>query len=1009
MNFSHIGSKDGLIGGTVSSILQSRSGFMWIGMYPGGLYKYDGYSLKKYPALKSDSTGLLSAEVLSLTEDSTGNIWVGTGNAGLYVLHPKTNKIKHFVHNKQDSTSISGNSLFQVLTDSKNQLWALTNGGLDQYDPIHRKFIHYPYDTNNTYFHGSHYPIDRSVMVLDWKKGMLLVAGFHVYYPDPKTRRLMVLPFSDNNVRVGVDVILPQKDYGIGVFVYGREKEFKRICKFDISTQKIIESYCDFPAWACQEIIRADNNSYYVATSSGLYILNTITKSFTPIEYNKAEGDKQFVSRIWTMISDRNQNLWIGTKSGGIYMLDKRKNIFANHVLNPPVGAAIDLDKIAKVLMITRDGRLMTVSTLGKAYIWDSISREFKYAFQVTPDKGSSYVSWVNDIYEDHFSNLWASVVYEGPIYIRDKKTGVSKRAYSGNDSLVKTGADIYEDRSGLIWIGGYNYNNVWNDFACINDLTGEIRAFKLPNHEDKTNTSFTTTFFEDKEGRFWIVSDKGVYLFDRVSGKYTLYSHNSKDPKSISTDGIAILCLLEDKAGRFWAATYGGGLDLFDRATGTFTHFTEKDGLGSNYIKAMVEAKDGTLWMATLAGVSRFDPESRIFTSYGWDDGIYFSNFVRSSASILPSGEIFFGAEGGVLSFFPEKVTSVMTYAPLAVTSFNVTGVNKYTELTNSDSIDLAYDENDFSFEFAALDFGSPDSKKYAYKLDGFDNDWRMIGSKNFASFTNIPPGSYVFRVKSMTRNGKWDPKEIAVVITIAPPFWGTWWFRSAAALLVIGSIWYGFRRRELRSKQYLADLEAAREKERLELASELHDGPLQDLYATRFILEPIAARADENARQLEELLTKVRSDLRSITSELQMPRFDLGLGEELALALDTFKDIHPQIMTKVDIHREESVLSPVTMQNYFRIFRTALSNILKHSSATEILLYFRSSGGTTEMRVTDNGNGFRVPDDLGELARTQHYGLFMMKNFAAQIGARCDVQSEQGKGTTISVIMKA
>jgi signal transduction histidine kinase/ligand-binding sensor domain-containing protein len=1013
MNFRHLGVKDALIGGTVSAIVQSRTGFMWFGMHPGGLYKYDGYSLKKYTSssTSSDSTGLLSDDIRTIAEDSTGNIWIGTFRTGLYRFEPKTGKFFHFSHNDKDTTSLSSDLIHGLITDSQKRIWILTAKGLDQYDPLHQSFIHYRYDLTNLYNPGSRYPGDRYGIVFDHKKGVLILTYLDVFYPDPKSHTLKVLPIYDNNVRVGIDEILPQKDYSIGVFIYGEKKEYKKICKLDVSTQKVIESYCDFPAWASQGIVRHDSNFYYMATTSGLFILNTVTKSLTPIEIYSPEAGDMVMPRIWTITSDRNKNLWVCTRGGGIYILDQRKNLFVNHSLNLPIGSDNALDRICRVLKLNRRDELMMVTTPGKVYIWDSIKRDFKFTYRVTPDLGHSYVPWVNDVYEDRHGNIWAVVTNLGPIFIRNVKTGASKRSYYSTDSLTlpnlsATGISIYEDRSGLIWVGSINYySKRWNDFACINDLTGEIRAFRLPHSRGNGETTGAYGFFEDKAGRFWIGSDKGLYLFDRLSGKFTLYSHNDKDTKSLGNNRIA--GIIEDKWGRCWVGT-SSGLDLFDRTSGTFTHFTEKDGLSNNNIIAMLEANDGSLWMTTLAGVSRFDPESKTFTSYSWDDGIYLSKFLGGACSILPSGEMFFGAEGGVLSFFPEKVSSLYSYAPLVVTSFSVAEVNKYTELFNNDSIVLRYDENDFSFEFAALDFGSPRNKRYAYMLEGLNDGWITSGSKNYASFTNIPPGDYIFRVKAMTRQGKWDPKEIAIYVYIAPPFWGTWWFRTSAALLILGSVGYAFSRREKRRKQYLADLEAAREKERLDLASELHDGPLQDLYATRFMLEPIAARADENARQLDELLTKVRSDLRTITSELQIPRFDLGLAEELLLTLDAYREIHKGVMINVDVKKEDAQISDVLMQNMFRIFRTALANIQKHAEASEIVVYFRSQNGRTEMTISDNGVGFIVPSDIGQFARSNHYGLFMMKNFAEQMGAKFEVHSEIGKGTSVTIILQ-
>jgi signal transduction histidine kinase/ligand-binding sensor domain-containing protein len=1009
--FRYLGSKDGLLGSSVYSIVQSKSGFMWLSVYSGGLYRYDGYSFRRYSSSGSDSTVLTDDNVRGITEDSSGMIWVGTNNVGLFRLEPNTGKLQRFAHSKNDTTSLSSNATGSMLTDSKGQIWVMTEAGLDMYDAANNTFIHYTYDKKNSYFSSSIYPGDKAILRADQHYGVVLSAGLDIFYPDDHSRTLKVIEIYDGKQRLGVDGIFSQNGVSIGVFIYRPriDKEYKMICKFDIVKRKVVRSFAEFKGWALYGTVQINDSIYYLATTSKLLELNTSSGSVIPIPIQSAEVPSNVTTRISTLEVDHNKNVWIGTKSGGVFILERGRGLFVNHSFQIKEKEDEGILGFCAAMTKSREGKLLLATTSAEIYQWDTVKREFKYLYPNRINPGTAYMPFVNQVFEDRYGNVWTSCWNSGPIVIRNMQTRISKQKYYSPDTITPgpvpwLALDIYEDRSGLVWVGGgYPQTNHYS-FACIDQITGKTRSYYLPDSQGLSISKITVyVFFEDKQGSLWLGTNNGLYLFDRVKTTFTRYCHNAQDPRSISSNIIS--SMHEDKVGRFWVGTTGGGLNLFDRRSGTFTHFSDNDGSSSTTVRSILEASDGSIWISTWTGIKRFDPEAKTFMSYDLDDGIHVHNFSIYASKILSTGEMFFGGEGGVLSFFPEEVSSVKTYAPLVITSFNVSGKSRYSELTNQDTIRLRYDEDNISFEFAAIDFQNPIKKRYAYKLDGLSKDWFDLGSKNFASFLNIPPGEYVFRVRAKTREGIWDPNEIAILIIITPPYWGTWWFRVSIALLVIGGITYFYRRREQSRKQHLTDLEAAREKERFDLASELHDGPLQDLYATRFIIDPVISQVDSNTQKLDELLQKVRSDLRTITSELQIPRFDLGFAEELRLYIDGFQEKYSSLRVIPNITKEDVPIDPKAMYNLFRIFRTALVNTAKHADATEVRIQFHSDSSGIGLTITDNGKGFVVPHDVSELVKTKHYGLFMMKSFAGAIGATCAISSEIGKGTVVSV----
>ncbi|MEI8135150.1 MAG: triple tyrosine motif-containing protein [bacterium] len=327
---------------------------------------------------------------------------------------------------------------------------------------------------------------------------------------------------------------------------------------------------------------------------------------------------------------------------------------------------------------------------------------------------------------------------------------------------------------------------------------------------------------------------------------------------------------------------------------------------------------------------------------------------------------------------------------------------------MANGDSVVLNYKANYFSFDISYLDYSDPTQKNYEYKLEGFDKQWLKSGDRQTISYSNVPAGSYHLLIRVYALGNRDVQQELVISLVIVGPFWESWWFIILCILVGVAVVGFVIYRREKLRRQHLEDLQNAREKERLDLASELHDGPLQDLYATRFLIEPIALRANANAEKLEELLQKVRSDLRMITSELQVPRFDLGFAEELRLALEIFLEKRPSIELLTDIQNEDFPLDQKIMQHLFRMFRTALGNILKHSEATIVRVAFSAKREGVSLLIEDNGVGFVMPDDLTQFVRTRHYGLFTMQSFAQGIGYTCQVRSAVGEGTTILIQSK-
>jgi signal transduction histidine kinase/DNA-binding response OmpR family regulator/streptogramin lyase len=335
----------------------------------------------------------------------------------------------------------------------------------------------------------------------------------------------------------------------------------------------------------------------------------------------------------------------------------------------------------------------------------------------------------------------------------------------------------------------------------------------------------------EDEKNNLWIgTNDGGLDLLDRKTNTFTHFKH---DEKKNSISNNAVTAILEDVKGNLWLCTTAG-LDLFDPVTKHFTVFTIKSGLPSDIIYAIKEDNNGKFWVSTNSGLSMYDPAKNSFTNYTTEDGIQGDEFKPHSALKTKDGKMYFGGVNGFNTFYPEQLLKPINFSPLVITSFQVFNKPLHIAKNNSDpsplkqeisetkAITLSYKQSVIALSYAALDFGSTDRKQYAFKLENFDNEWNYVGRKNTASYTNLPPGEYLFHIKYKNSAGLWSPVTAALKITIIPPFWSTWWFRLLAMLCLTGIVSAIFKNRvrTIKLRQYILERQV---KERTELLAQM------------------------------------------------------------------------------------------------------------------------------------------------------------------------------------------
>jgi signal transduction histidine kinase len=401
----------------------------------------------------------------------------------------------------------------------------------------------------------------------------------------------------------------------------------------------------------------------------------------------------------------------------------------------------------------------------------------------------------------------------------------------------------------------------------------------------------------EDSRGVVWLGTNFGLNRYVPESGTFVRYNHNVKDRSSLPSDTLR--CMLEDSKGRLWFGTAPGGLSLLDPETGKFTHYTKKDGLSDDNIVSILEDADGRLWLGTNYGLCVFNPETKDVNVLDVRDGLQGPEF--SIGRFKNSrGEMYFGGVDGLNRIARAALRRNQHIPPVVITSLKVFDreLPVADEVADIREIRLSHRENFFSIEFSALDYTDPKSNRYAYRLEGFDKDWIVAGSRRYASYTSLPGGNYVFRVKASNNNDVWNQDGIKLNVYVSPSFWST---HAAFVLYLAGGLFIvagviGWSSREQRLRLSVAELAERRRigaelreaKDRAEAADKAKSEFLANI--SHEIRTPMNAvlgyssilaekMADDPRRSLVQVIDRSgRSLLALLNDALDLSRIDAG-----------------------------------------------------------------------------------------------------------------------------------
>jgi ligand-binding sensor domain-containing protein/signal transduction histidine kinase len=809
LRFDRLGVEQGLTQESVTEVLQDRHGYLWIGTQ-AGLNRYDGYRVTGFKNNPSDTRSLVDNYVQALHEDRHGQLWIGT-KGGLDRFDRAT---QTFVHQLTQPNNLS---ITNIVGDGKDGLWLTTSEGLQHLDigtGAVRMLRHIPGDAGTL---GD----DRvNTAVLD-RGGNLWVGT---------ATGLELLPAGASKFRhlTPQAVATPSNDITIVslgpdglVWVAGMTGLQTWRMNGDKAEQVPLDGDQNFTNRRIMALLHDSEGNLWLAVWDG-GLLRRDPEQGKYHQYRASTVDKNGIAdnQISTLYQDRTGTLWIGNWYTGLDKVDLLSGGFERYTENYGVLNSISNNKVRaitgaggnKLWIATTDGLTRLDPAPGTTEIWRTD----------TQDLSSLPSNYLTSLATDHQQRLW--VGSPAGVSVRDPVSGRYTRVTLDKDPASLQVLRLLVDRAGVIWVGTR---------AGLHRIDPHTLAVTTYRHAADNRDSIEgriNALLEDRAGTLWIGTDSGLERFDRRTGTFRHYRHQANQPDSLCHKRVHYL--YEDAKVGLWVGTGAGLCKAVADRDGQlrFRFYPVHEGRSSDPVGAILGDAKGRLWISTTGGIDMFDPATGTFKQFTAKDGLLDGSYFLGVGYQAPDGTMYFGGLGGMTAFHPSRIHDNPMPPQVAITDFSIFNQSIVTDITREDvlpqgpldaakSITLGPRDAMFSIEFAGLHFADPQRNRYAYQLEGFDPQWVSTDSnRRFATYTNLDPGRYVFRVRASNKDGLWSSEPVALEVIVTPPFWKMWWFRLLMAAMVAGFGYLLFRlriRRLMRQKQALENEVGSRTRE--------------------------------------------------------------------------------------------------------------------------------------------------------------------------------------------------
>lgn len=1048
-----------------------------------------GFELNAQPKhlqLKQFSTedGLSSSSIINVLQDHNGFMWIGT-TEGLNRYDGSGFKV--YKNDRSNPLSLPDNLVISSLLDGENVYFG-TNAGLSKYDPYSDGFITYNLDSSSCLY-------NLTFQVRDIEKGpqqSLYIAGSKgliLFDPEENTYKKFPLEYESGQglASVTIDDVCFDSQANLwlgtnrGLYLFQLETQSVKLVSKGLNGN-------DYSNTRFHRVIEDKTGEIWAASyNEGLFRIDKSKDENCLENYANDPNNPGSISknRLLSLAVDTQNNLWIGAENDGVFLFNREMKNFRHFLTN-------DSDPLSAT---TYSGECLYFDNSENLWIGT-----YANGVNIAPKNGDAIVSYsrfkggdlsitnnmVNTFAEDKYGNIWVGTD-GGGINVLDRKTGLFKNLNTKNSKLPSNYILSMAADGDKIWLSTWGEgllcydqknktfesfstlnsdipdNNIFNIFkAAGNDLwlgsysSGLIHYFPdtdkyitYNTENSPINSNFVNVVRAGNDGNLFVGTQAGFLSFNLETEEFKEYSLFDLDLKTLSNHHVYDILVENDTS--VWVATLSG-LNQVNPKTGVNVKYTTKDGLPSNNIRGVLKDDFGDLWFATSDGVCRFNKKSKKYTLFTKADGLQGNEFRPRSLISDSEGRLYFGGVNGFIIIHPDKIVKneripVVQFTSLEIFNEEVLpgseGSPLHKIISETKELKIRHDQSVLTFHFSVLDYTRPEKNRHAYKLENFDKDWTYCGSKREVTYTNLDPGKYVLKIKGSNNDGVWNEKGIALKITIIPPWWATWWFKSSIVLFIIVVFLFLYRIRISALKKQkekleitviertkeLAEINATKDKLFSIIAHDLRN-PFNvilgftnlllenqdnfDKKAMRRVLINLNESGENAFALLENLLNWSRSQQNQIEFKPQMISLDVFIPAVLVefQVLSTKKNIHlvdKRTTKNTSVYADYNMLSVV--------LRNLVTNAIKFSDLEkEVHLDAKEpEGGWVTFSVTDHGVGMEQEkvDALFKLGE-QHssigtegekgtgLGLILSKEFIEKHKGRIWVESELGKGST-------
>lgn len=843
---------EGLPNNVITALYQDRQGFVWVGTLLG-LARYDGYNFTTYRRQNNDSTSLGAVTVTCITEDKLGNIWVGSQNEGLSKYSPKTRTWTRFV--PEQKNGLSELQITSLACDSAGRIWVGTPSGLLYYDSSVLRFVEVPIITAykliyNLTVVGNEYILFATgnntvcrVKTTEPNKQKQLILPILLSFPISTWIQPLLPQQNSNNLSVLIGSANLNNRFVIELDIHS----------MSITQRQIPRSMEGSPSESCEYTSIGTDDKQLIwqierkrlptqqqklvgirvfASPLGGTISNTLGNQ---VEGNQAKGsptlrnqksqsrpkllsnEMSFVPQadVWHYMKDKISNniYWFGTVRGLTKVVVSNAR-FTSYRNDPNQPSSLS-DNYVRAFTTDSEQNVWIGTTTGIAKLVDDkpINVSINGFDTLTKQRISSIR--VNTLAQNPYTNYSLFVGTNTGLFTLDTKTnrisravlpmpldrantmGLTRNSLNSNSlnniqkmSALRVWSILYDSR-GWLWIGT-NGSGLYR----WKSATSQPENFPTNILGGNSQGNQVWSLVEDNSGNVWAGTEQGLIKWNQQSQRFTRYSPDITKPYSLC--GNVVWDIHRDSNNTLWFMCYGDGISKYRPQTDDFESITIADGLPSPSLTALVTDGDGSLWMSSYDGLIQHKIGSKVFRVFNETDGLQgdeytFKCALRTSDINGKSRRLLFGGLNGMSIFSPTNLRSTNPPPPIVITLVQVNGAHYKSDVVSGDTIELKYSDNAISLEFSALDYTNPPANRYTHLLEGLESNWNTDNDLRRASYSNLEPGTYTFRVRASNSDDNWNDKGCHITIIITPPWWGTWWFRAFAIVTILGSVFGG------------------------------------------------------------------------------------------------------------------------------------------------------------------------------------------------------------------------